>query len=223
MSQPSKKPKLACSGQTQVQTAIDKLAALDLNFLPAPPALASDLNALASDLIAPLKPGIGLLGNPEEEKEFYAQYEEDLQRDEVGALRSKATTLINFIKDQQHPDQRTGDTDLDDVQPKNATENGEDDEQQGQIQPIHRDEDEDTADEDDLAEGVALSEQDRLVFGRDFITVDGERIHATEFFGPKWTQRIVSLSMPFPTSQLQCLHIHSAIYMPCHLWNIRIR
>jgi hypothetical protein len=81
-----KKPKLAPAEQTVTQKAIDKLAALDLAFSSVP------FN-LVSDLISPLKPGLGLLGTVKEEEEYYAQYVQDLTADQVSAPHVRAQEI----------------------------------------------------------------------------------------------------------------------------------
>lgn len=184
-----KKPKLARAEQTVTQTAIDKLAALDLTFSSVPP-------ALASDLLVPLKPGWGLLGTVEEEEEYYAWYVQNITSDQVSAPRSKDTTMINLTaKNQRATDQEIGGADSDDAQ---LDEPSDDEENEEQDEPIleaykHKDKKKTAAGEESDGE-IALGDYEKLHFGRDFIDVDGERIHATEYFGTKWTQRIVSLA-----------------------------
>jgi hypothetical protein len=62
-----KKLKLSLAERTATQTAIDKLAVLDFTFSPVP-------QTLASELISSLNLGLGLLGTPEEEEEYYQSY-----------------------------------------------------------------------------------------------------------------------------------------------------
>jgi len=175
MGRRSKKPKLDRSDQTMLQKTIDKLDALDLTFSAVP-------QILASELIAPLKSGLGLLGTAEEEEAYYDWYVQDPQGDEVSAPRSKDTTIINFIKEQRPTDQGISGPDLGDIQPDESS-----DAEEGHEQHMK------TPAGEDSDEGISL-DLEGLHFGRDFIEVDGEHIHATEYFGSKWTQRIVSLA-----------------------------
>jgi hypothetical protein len=53
------------------------------------------------------------------------------------------------------------------------------------------------ADREEIDEEIELGGFEKLTFGRDFFEEDGEHIHASEYFGPKWTQHIVSLASAF--------------------------
>lgn len=112
-----KKRKLSLAEQTATQTAIDKLAALNLTFSSVPA-------TLASELISPLKPGIGLLGTPAEEAAFYASYVQSMQNESTDAdnrvslphVHSKDTPMTDHImKKDQANTQAIGAADLDET------------------------------------------------------------------------------------------------------------
>jgi len=53
------------------------------------------------------------------------------------------------------------------------------------------------ADREDMDEEIDLGDIEKLAFGGDFLEVNGEHIHKSEYFGDEWTKHIVSLASAF--------------------------
>jgi hypothetical protein len=105
--------------------------------------------------------------------------------------------MINLTTEEQRATgQRISGADLDDARPDEPSDDGEDGEHDEQALEVYKHKDKQTtaAGKGLDTKETALVDYKELHFDRDFVDVDGEHIHATEYFGTKWTERSVSLA-----------------------------
>ncbi|KAF8854060.1 P-loop containing nucleoside triphosphate hydrolase protein [Acephala macrosclerotiorum] len=108
-------------------------------------------------------------------------------------------------KDAEEEDQQDDDDDDDDY-------NDEEDAERSFEVYKHREKKKAAEWEESSDEEINLGDYEKLEFGRDFIEVNGEHIHATKFFGNKYTERIRALygvkAMAHPEHMNIVLHYH---------------
>lgn len=101
--------------------------------------------------------------------------------------------LTSSPKEQQATDPKIGGADSKDASSNESCDDEEVDEQA--LEPYkHKVKKKTAAAQNSDDEEIDLGDYEKLEFGRDYIEVNGEHIHATVFFGTQWTQHIVSLA-----------------------------
>ncbi|TAQ83552.1 hypothetical protein B7494_g8124 [Chlorociboria aeruginascens] len=162
------------------QSIIDELRAVNITFQSAPA-------GLATELISSLKPGIGLLGNEEEEKAYYEEYLKNQSKESTNGQHD--STEIGSVDSSHREDDKTGEGPNDQAEDETPLQ-------------VYKEKRKKNPDDDPDAE-QELGDYEKLTFGQDYVEIDGEQYHARDVFGAKWVDRIQAAEMAFPLHDYQ--------------------
>lgn len=166
----SKRSKLIVNSTALVDSVISDLAKINFTSTDAP-------QSFWDEGIASLKPGVGLIGNADEEKAFYEEYEEAMKE-----KPSDAETIRSADPEDKEPD-------LDDQEHTDHEKNGL---TFVRYKPTKKDEEE-----------VELEDFENNTFGSHyFINEHGEYESLTEHLGGAWLDHIVSVYSKISLSSL---------------------
>lgn len=177
----AKKRKLDNDAQSTIERVISKLSRLNTELTTVSP-------ALAAEFIAPLRPGIGLIGNADEEAAYYEAYLSNNQ--EAPTDEGAKDCSDGSAHEIDATDGRSLSSEDDDMDGEDADHDGTAGNEIVSYNPKQLSR---SGGQDADEEEIGLGDLEEMFFGQDYVQSEvGEHIHVADYFGPAWVKHIVS-------------------------------